>query len=44
MEGNLKLHQKRRKAAGCAAVILDFTGSVFAPRAPHPAPPAVCAQ
>lgn len=27
------------KAAGCAAVVLDFPGSVFTPRAPHPAPP-----
>lgn len=38
MEGNLKLHQKRRMAAGCTAVVLDFTGSVFAPCAPHSAP------
>lgn len=32
------------EAAGCAAVVLDFTGSLRAACAPHPATPAVCAQ
>lgn len=42
MERNLKLNQKRR---GCVktAVVLDFTGSVFAPSPPPPpSTPAVC--
>lgn len=32
------------QAAGCAAVVLDLTGCIFAACAPHPATPAVCAH